>query len=98
MCIVLWSRDRPQRAHIGAGGGVLRRCPRAKGRPQKQAASGTPTGAPDGEPSNAERRPCARPTQLAFGANVCRARGAHSRDMCSLRNRSPHALHTANVS
>ena len=70
---------------------------RLAARSQKQAASGTPTGAPDGEPSNAERRPCARPTQLAFGANVCRARGAHSRDMCSLRNRSPHALHTANA-
>ena len=70
---------------------------RLAARSQKQAASGTPTGA------RTESRPTLNGVHALgrrnwLGANVCRARGAHSRDMCSLRNRSPHALHTANVS
>ena len=96
MSDVLWSRDRPQRAHIGAGGGVLRRCPRAKGRPQKQAASGTPTGAPDGEPSNADRRPCARSADaIGFRSQrLPRARHAFARHVLTTKPLPTRVTHS----
>ena len=97
MSDVLWSRDRPQRVHIGAGGGVLRRCPRAKGRPQKQAASGTPTnGCP---PGRRESRPTLNGVHALGRRNwpsepTSAARAARIRATCAHYETAPHTRYT----